>query len=146
MATDKSASHNIKDIISAFESKSVQSNGATELDCSKDRVKMLENHLRTTLDNFSKKDLSHLESSSDHSDRSSIIEENVNASNDDMTSKFKTYVRTVRLFADSKKKIDDAHLFSSCFLVGLCGREPYIKYRFPPNVIIITTKVLCFCL
>lgn len=128
-------SNNIKDIINAFEAKSGNVNNNSDTENSKDRVKVLEKHLRKTLDNFSKKDIN---GSSDHSDHSSINDDNLISSNDEITTKFETYVRTVRLFADSTKKVDESHLFTCCFLVGLCEKKPYIKYKFPPKVIYLT--------
>ena len=52
---------------------------------------------------------------------------------DKIISKFETYVKAVRAF--SVKKMDNnSHLFYCCLLVGLDGRSPYIKSKFPSNV------------
>lgn len=54
---------------------------------------------------------------------------------DDIADKFQTYVRTVRLSADTENAgCDGKHLFTCCLLVGLMGNDPYIKMKFPKNV------------
>lgn len=127
---------NIKEIINAFEEKSTTSPPQSKSpEKHGDRVKALENQLRTAIDNFSKGDICNIGSSSstDRSEVSSIGEDAFSASKDDITKKFETYVRKVRVVSEPKKKYD-AHLFTCCIVVGLCGKEPYIKSKYPPDV------------
>lgn len=126
---------NIKEIINAFEEKSTTTTKSKSPEKHDDRVKVLENQLRTAIDNFSKGEISNIGSSSstDQSEVSSIGEDAFSASKDDITKKFETYVKTVRVVSEPKKKYD-AHLFTCCIVVGLCGKEPYIKSKYPSDV------------
>lgn len=70
------------------------------------------------------------------------------ASKDEITNKFETYVKTVRIYAKPGVKRDE-HLFDCCLLVGLNKRTPYIKMKFPENVskhkITLVVVIYSFC-
>lgn len=48
------------------------------------------------------------------------------------TKRFEIYVKTVRAF--SIRKMSNDNLFHCCLLVGLDGKSPYVKSKFPSNV------------
>lgn len=55
-------------------------------------------------------------------------------SKDRIVDKFETYVRNVRIYSEVEKVENEKHLFTCCLLVGLIGKAPYIKSKFPKNV------------
>lgn len=98
-----------------------------------DRIKELEDHLRKTLDRtFS--DKANMDTCSEHScSGCSTTESSPEETKDEITNKFETYVKTVRIYAKPGVKRDE-HLFDCCLLVGLNKRSAYIKMKFPENV------------
>lgn len=132
----KNHTNKIKDIIQSFESKNTkQRNGKQpRKEDAKDRIKELENQLRKTIDKtfsckMDKKDCCGENSCSCGSANESNSEEN----KDDITNKFETYVKTVRVYAQPGSR-RDKHLFDCCLIVGLNKRTPYIKMKYPEHV------------
>lgn len=99
------------------------------------RLQVLEDQLRQTLERSFKNKMDNKavgsSSETDNSDEKVTVR---NTKKDKIEDKFETYVRTVRIYSDPDKNVDDKNLFTSCFLVGLMGKTPYIKFKFPKNV------------
>lgn len=99
-----------------------------------DRIKELENQLRNTLDKTFSDKMINMDTCSENScSGCSATESSHEDAKDEITNKFETYVKTVRIYAKPGVKRDE-HLFDCCLLVGLNKRTAYIKMKYPENV------------
>lgn len=99
------------------------------------RLQALEEQIRKSLDRSFKNRNDVKMGSSSETDNSGEHKTSLKIrKKDEIVDKFETYVRTVRIFSDTDKGCDDKHLFTCLLLVGLMGKTPYIKVKYPKNV------------
>lgn len=59
---------------------------------------------------------------------------------DTIVSKFQTYVKTMPKYKCPRYNLED-RIFYCCLVVGWDGESPQIKFKFPPNVSIISLLI-----